>query len=88
MQFDIEPQLQHNQHDQHGDRLARIAAELNKRMENIGARRLQTILAQLLDETLYAVPDEDTGALTVDREFVAGRLHDAIKDEDLSRYIL
>ena len=68
--------------------LARLAAELNKRMENIGARRLQTILAQLLDDTLFTVPDSGTVTLKVDKEFVAGQLHDVIKDEDLSRYIL
>jgi ATP-dependent HslUV protease ATP-binding subunit HslU len=68
--------------------LARLAAELNKRMENIGARRLQTILAQLLDDVLYTVPDASTGSLVVDRDFVAKQLHDVIKDEDLSRYIL
>ncbi len=68
--------------------LARLAAELNKRMENIGARRLQTILAQLLDGVLFDVPDEHTGPLTVDRAFVQERLESVIRDEDLSRYIL
>ncbi|MCP4292180.1 MAG: ATP-dependent protease ATPase subunit HslU [bacterium] len=68
--------------------LARLAAELNKRMENIGARRLQTILAQLLDDLLFEVPTVQTGAISVDREFVVDRLKDIIHDEDLSRYIL
>ena len=70
------------------EELARLAAELNKRMENIGARRLQTILAQLLDDVLYDVPTTGTGALKVDRKFVSDKLDDVIKDEDLSRYIL
>ncbi len=68
--------------------LARIAAELNKRMENIGARRLQTILAQLLDELLFEVPQSMTGPFEVTPEFVQERLEGIIKDEDLSRYIL
>ena len=68
--------------------LARIAAELNKRLENIGARRLQTILAQLLDELLYEVPQSMTGPFEVTDAFVRERLESIIKDEDLSRYIL
>jgi len=68
--------------------IARLAAELNKRMENIGARRLQTIMAQLLDDLMYDVPDVARPQFTVDREFVNQRLADIIRDEDLSRYIL
>ncbi|MCP4572127.1 MAG: ATP-dependent protease ATPase subunit HslU [bacterium] len=68
--------------------IARLASELNKRMENIGARRLQTILAQLLDDVLFHVPESRTGRLDVDRAFVAEQLADIIEDEDLSRYIL
>ena len=68
--------------------LARLAAELNKRMENIGARRLQTIMAQLLDDVLFEVPDVQRHAITIDRAFVNERLADIIRDEDLSRYIL
>jgi ATP-dependent HslUV protease ATP-binding subunit HslU len=70
------------------EELARLAAELNKRLENIGARRLQTIMAQLLDEVLYEVPASGTDTLTVDRQYVSQRLDAVIKDEDLSRYIL
>jgi ATP-dependent HslUV protease ATP-binding subunit HslU len=68
--------------------LARLTAELNKRMENIGARRLQTILAQLLDDLLFNVPVTLQGAITIDRDFVKERLTGIIQDEDLSRYIL
>ena len=70
------------------EELARLAAELNKRMENIGARRLQTIMAQLLDEMLFEVPVKQLGPVTIDRAFVSDRLADIIRDEDLSRYIL
>ena len=68
--------------------VARLASELNKRMENIGARRLQTILAQLLDEVLFEVPASRTGRLEVDPAFVTAQLEGIIQDEDLSRYIL
>jgi len=70
------------------EEIARLAAELNKRMENIGARRLQTIMAQLLDELMFAVPNSAMTQFTVDRDFVSERLADIISDEDLSRYIL
>jgi ATP-dependent HslUV protease ATP-binding subunit HslU len=70
------------------DEIARLAAELNKRLENIGARRLQTIMAQLLDELLFEVPATQPGQVTVDSTFVNERLTDIIRDEDLSRYIL
>ncbi len=68
--------------------LARLAAELNKRMENIGARRLQTIMAQLLDDLMFEVPDVTRHQFTVDKAFVTERLAAIIRDEDLSRYIL
>ncbi len=68
--------------------MARIASELNKRMENIGARRLQTILAQLLDDLLFEVPQAMTGPFEVTAAFVKERLEGIIKDEDLTRYIL
>ncbi len=70
------------------EELARLTAELNKRMENIGARRLQTVLAQLLDELLFNVPVTLQGEINIDRTFVRDRLTDIIQDEDLSRYIL
>ncbi len=68
--------------------IARIAAEVNTSMENIGARRLQTILERLLEEVSFAAPDVEQGAITVDAEYVRDRLQDIVKDEDLSRYIL
>ena len=70
------------------DELAGLAAELNKRMENIGARRLQTILAQLLDDVLYDVPESHRGDLAIDGAFVRERLGAIVRDEDLARYIL
>ena len=70
------------------DELAGLAAELNKRMENIGARRLQTILAQLLDDVLNDVPESHRGDLAIDGAFVRERLGAIVRDEDLTRYIL
>ena len=68
--------------------VARYAQELNERLENIGARRLQTIMAQLLDELLFEVPDARTGTVTIDAAFVDKRLAHVVRDEDTSRYIL
>ena len=69
--------------------IARIAADLNDRMENIGARRLQTVLTTLLEELLYELPDPGrTEPVVVTAEFVAERLTEISQDEDLSRYIL
>ncbi len=68
--------------------MAHYAQDLNERLENIGARRLQTIMAQLLDELLFEVPDQRTGDVTIDAEFVHSRLAKLAQDEDTSRYIL
>jgi ATP-dependent HslUV protease ATP-binding subunit HslU len=68
--------------------MAHYAQDLNERLENIGARRLQTIMAQLLDELLFEVPDQRTGAVTIDADFVHARLANIAQDEDTSRYIL
>ncbi len=69
--------------------VAAIAAQVNERVENIGARRLHTILSTLLDELLFAVPDDiGSGELTIDKEYVNKQLDDLVKDKDLSHYIL
>ena len=68
--------------------LARIAAELNERMENIGARRLQTVMTTLLEDLMFGLPEDGTGHLVVDRAFVRDRLKKVAEDEDLRRYIL
>ncbi|WP_017943083.1 MULTISPECIES: ATP-dependent protease ATPase subunit HslU [unclassified Thioalkalivibrio] len=68
-------------------RLAEIAFDVNARTENIGARRLHTVLERLLQDVAYRAPDVD-GAVIVDRAFVDERLGDLVEDEDLSRYIL
>ena len=68
--------------------LARIAAEVNRRNENIGARRLHTILERLLEDVSFDAPDLADKNLHVDAAYVRSRLDDIVKDEDLSRYIL
>jgi ATP-dependent HslUV protease ATP-binding subunit HslU len=69
--------------------VARIAFELNERMENIGARRLQTVMTTLLETVLFELPDGmKLGDLVVDRTFVRENLASIVEDEDLRRYIL
>ncbi len=69
--------------------LARIAFELNERMENIGARRLQTVMTTLLENLLFELPDgAATTDLVVDRGFVRDGLASIVGDEDLRKYIL
>jgi len=68
-------------------RLAEIAFDVNARTENIGARRLHTVLERLLQDVAYRAPDV-AGPVVVDRPFVDQRLGDLAEDEDLSRYIL
>ena len=68
--------------------IARTAANLNDRMENIGARRLHTVLTTLLEEFLFELPDSGQKELRVDGEIVGERLKTIAEDEDLRRYIL
>jgi ATP-dependent HslUV protease ATP-binding subunit HslU len=68
--------------------IARIAAELNERMENIGARRLQTVMTTLLEDMLFGLPESGTEPVVVDGSFVRDRLKKVAEDEDLRRYIL
>ncbi|KAB8161356.1 ATP-dependent protease ATPase subunit HslU [Lysobacter maris] len=70
------------------DRLADIAATVNERQENIGARRLHTVLERLLDVLSYEAPDRDGQAVTIDRAYVDQHLGELVQDPDLSRYIL
>jgi ATP-dependent HslUV protease ATP-binding subunit HslU len=70
------------------ERLAQIAFEVNERHENIGARRLHTVLEKLLDKISYEAPDRDGESLRVDAAYVDAHLGELVRDEDLSRYIL
>lgn len=69
--------------------IARIALEVNESVENIGARRLHTILTTLLDQVLYDVPEViEANPLKIDAKFVEEKLNKIVRDRDLSRYIL
>jgi ATP-dependent HslUV protease ATP-binding subunit HslU len=68
--------------------LARLAVEVNSRTENIGARRLATLLEKLLDEVSFAAPDMAGVTLTVDEAYVRNALAGIVENVDLSRYVL
>lgn len=69
--------------------IARIATEVNEQVENIGARRLHTILTTLLDEILFDVPDKiPSTQVKIDGEFVKSKLERIVKNRDLSKFIL
>jgi len=68
--------------------IARIATVVNGRMENIGARRLHTVMTTLLEDVMYELPDRGTAPINVDRTVVNDRLRPVMEDEDLRRYIL
>lgn len=70
------------------ERLAEIAAQVNERQENIGARRLHTVLERLLDTLSYEAPDRGGQAVSIDRAYVDAHLGELVQDPDLSRYIL
>ncbi|GGO94219.1 ATP-dependent protease ATPase subunit HslU [Stakelama pacifica] len=68
--------------------VARIAAEVNAEVENIGARRLQTVMEKLLEEVSFDAEERGDTTLTVDRAYVEGQLESIARNTDLSRYVL
>ncbi len=70
------------------EEIAELAYEVNSRMENIGARRLHTIMEKLLSEISFNAPDLKGQTIQITRDYVRETLQNIIKDEDLSRYIL
>ena len=68
--------------------LARVATRVNERMENIGARRLHTVMTTLLEDVLFELPDRGKDAVVVDSAMVRERLKAVSEDEDLRKYIL
>ena len=68
--------------------IAKIAEEVNSRTENIGARRLHTVMECLLDDILFDAPDMKNKRMVIDKGYVESKLKDIKDDEDLSRYIL
>jgi ATP-dependent HslUV protease ATP-binding subunit HslU len=69
-------------------RIADFAARVNEVTENIGARRLHTVMERLLDELSFEAPELGVAAVTIDEAYVDRMLADIVKNEDLSRYIL
>jgi ATP-dependent HslUV protease ATP-binding subunit HslU len=70
------------------ERIADFATLVNDRTENIGARRLHTVMEKLLDQISFEAPDLEQKTITIDAAYVDGMLADIVKNEDLSRYIL
>jgi ATP-dependent HslUV protease ATP-binding subunit HslU len=70
------------------ERIAEIASQINERTENIGARRLHTVLERLLEDISFAATDRSGSTLVIDAAYVDEHLDALVKDEDLSRYIL
>jgi ATP-dependent HslUV protease ATP-binding subunit HslU len=70
------------------DEIAKIAFDVNTRTENIGARRLHTVMTKLLENVMYNSPDADSKKMKINRKVVKDTLRGIVEDEDLSRYIL
>jgi ATP-dependent HslUV protease ATP-binding subunit HslU len=68
--------------------IAEMATLINERTENIGARRLYTMMERLLDEISFDAPDKSGKSILIDSKYVREKLKDFVEDEDLSRYIL
>ncbi len=70
------------------EEIARTACYLNQEMENIGARRLHTILEKVLEDLSFELPEREETVILIDREYVISKLDKVVKDKDLSKYIL
>jgi ATP-dependent HslUV protease ATP-binding subunit HslU len=69
-------------------RIAELAFQVNERTENIGARRLSTVLEKLLEEISFEAGKRGAGTMTIDAAYVDSRLADLAKNEDLARFVL
>jgi ATP-dependent HslUV protease ATP-binding subunit HslU len=74
--------------DESIESLADLAAEINSSVENIGARRLHTVLEKLLEDISFDAPDKGGTSITIDADYVQSQVADLAKDTDLSRFIL
>ena len=70
------------------DEIASVAVDINATVENIGARRLQTVMERILDDISFTAPDQFGQTVTVDRAYVRAHIGDLAKNADLSRFIL
>jgi ATP-dependent HslUV protease ATP-binding subunit HslU len=69
-------------------RIAELAWQVNEKTENIGARRLHTLLERLLEDISYEAGEESQQKFIIDEDYVSQQLSELVQDEDLSRYIL
>ena len=70
------------------DMLAKLSTEINSTVENIGARRLHTIIEKVLDEISFTASDKSGQKITINKDYVKKNLGDLVKDTDLSKFIL
>jgi len=70
------------------DEIATVAVMVNEKTENIGARRLHTVLEKVLEEVSFSAPEIKGETIIIDKQYVDERLSEVMKNEDLSRYIL
>ena len=70
------------------DMLAKISAEVNSSVENIGARRLHTIIERVLDEISFTATDRAGEKISIDSEYIKKNIGELVKDADLSKFIL
>ena len=70
------------------DMIANLAYEVNSKVENIGARRLHTIIERVLDEISFTATDRSGEKIKIDANYVKSNLGDIVKDTDLSKFIL
>ena len=68
--------------------LAKLSAEVNSSVENIGARRLHTIIEKVLDDISFNASDRSGETVVIDKKYVENNLGDLVKDTDLSKFIL
>ncbi len=70
------------------EKIAELAEHINQETENIGARRLHTLLERLLEDVSFEAPDLENNEITIDANYVTNKLNDIVKNKDLSKYIL
>ena len=70
------------------DALAKVAVQVNASVENIGARRLQTVMERVLDDVSFTASDRGGETVTVDEDFVERHIGDLARNADLSRFVL
>jgi ATP-dependent HslUV protease ATP-binding subunit HslU len=70
------------------EEIAEIAEKVNESTENIGARRLHTVMEKVMEEISFSAPDMKTKKIKIDKNYVQEQLKEIVKDEDLSRFIL